>query len=141
MTTIAYRDGILAADSLSTFNGARQGSVNKIFRLNGVLIGGCGELNVVSAFYQWVCLGMKADDCPVSKGSESMCFVIRPDGVVMQWCDRQMPIVERSPFYAWGSGAEFATGAMEMGADARRAVEAAIVHDTSSGAPIRTLTH
>jgi len=36
-------------------------------------------------------------------------------------------------FMAWGSGRDYAMGAMEMGADARRAVEVTNVHSTDCG--------
>ena len=45
----------------------------------------------------------------------------------------------RLRFYAIGSGCEFATGAMEMGATAEEAVQVAIKHSTSCGGPINVL--
>ncbi|MOA55862.1 hypothetical protein D3C78_1797360 [compost metagenome] len=41
--------------------------------------------------------------------------------------------------YAIGSGLAYALGAMDMGADAERAVQAAAKRDTATGGRIRTL--
>ena len=42
-------------------------------------------------------------------------------------------LVVHDPFAAWGSGRDFAYGALEMGADARRAVEVTCKHSIECG--------
>lgn len=65
-------------------------------------------------------------------------FVISPDGYIIVWGDHGPWRVDR-PFYALGSGSTVAMGAMQQGASAVEAVEAAIALDIYSGGPIRVL--
>lgn len=139
MTTIAYRDGVLASDSLVTMNGIREGSAVKIERHRGVLFGGVGTWAAVVAFMTWVRNGAHGR-CPMeSSGSESTGFIIAPTGHALLWSDYGALTVSR-PFFALGSGREVALGAMAAGADAPQAVHHAIDYDIYSGGPVRVLT-
>ena len=60
-------------------------------------------------------------------------------GDVVMYFDSVYPNKVVADFYAIGSGNELALGAMAAGADARRAVEIAIMLDTSSGGEIHTM--
>jgi hypothetical protein len=53
-------------------------------------------------------------------------MVVTPEGEIQVWDHRGVYEVIKLPFYAVGSGKEVCLGAMEMGADARKAVKAAI---------------
>lgn len=48
-------------------------------------------------------------------------------------------VIINAPYFATGSGAEYATGAMAHGATAEEAVRAAMLHDTNSGGEITVL--
>lgn len=65
-------------------------------------------------------------------------FVITPDGIILVWGDHGPWRVDR-PYYALGSGSAVALGAMQCGATAEQAVEAAIALDIYSGGPVRVL--
>ncbi|MEX0859632.1 MAG: hypothetical protein WD017_01690 [Cucumibacter sp.] len=138
MTTIAYRSGILAADRLVTSNNTRAGRYRKIVRsAAGHLAGASGELHEVDRFLKWVAAGCEGDP-PVAKGKVNG-LLIYPTGRVVEWEGLANLVDVRAPFYATGSGWELALGAMEMGADARRAVEVAIKFDANSGGGIDVL--
>lgn len=61
MTTLAYRDGVLAADTLMTGNGMAWAHLPKIGKIKSVLYGACGLSNENAAFREWVRGGMKGE--------------------------------------------------------------------------------
>lgn len=66
-------------------------------------------------------------------------LIISPDGEVNQIDPAGYPMLVSNPFHAIGAGAEIATGALAMGADAKEAVRLAIKYHTGCGGKIRTL--
>lgn len=50
MTVIAYRDGVLAADSLVTWRAHRDGHVRKIFKVGRILATASGTTALAQAF-------------------------------------------------------------------------------------------
>lgn len=136
MTTIAFRDGVLAADSLVTCNGLRDSTAVKIHRVKGVLLGGSGASAIYQKFRDWVVGGMKGQ-CPI-EGHDFNGLLVSPFGVI--GFNTSGPVFVNAPFYALGSGYQIAMGAMEMGATAEEAVAAAIKWDISSGGEVVTLS-
>jgi len=147
MTTIAYRDGILASDSLCTCNGVVVGEYEKIVDLHGFLLGGCGGIAEVCRFFEWFeehhhgdkplpvpdTLKVKPED------GYTIIYVHKATGQTWQLDDGAHPHKLTAPFMAIGSGRQIALGAMEMGASAEQAVLAARVHDIYTGGEIRKL--
>ena len=68
-------------------------------------------------------------------------LVVRPDGSALFMIGYGLPSYVNAPFYAIGSGPEYALGAMETGADAVAAVRIACKYDVYSEPPIMTLAH
>lgn len=138
MTTIAYRDGIIACDSLVTAGGVRVGAVDKIVRSGPLLAGAAGSLGPCQKFLRWVRSGedLMEDFEDFDEGSEG--FVVFADGSIASF-DDDGRCDYRAPYIAIGSGASFALGAMAHGASAEEAVRAASEHDTLTGLPIQTL--
>lgn len=66
MTTIAYKAGMIAADTICTFGGTRVAGVTKIGRTpkNGSLAGAAGFAVFCSAFVAWVNGGENQKDRP-----------------------------------------------------------------------------
>ena len=66
MTTIAYRDGILAADSLCTVDDMVAGECRKITKFKKgkkqILAGGAGSKHAVENFLNWVDNGAPEED-------------------------------------------------------------------------------
>lgn len=137
MTTVAYKAGVLAADSLVTSNGVRDGAARKIAKHKGMLLGGAGCWSTVTKFMDWVRAGAQGE-CPIETGGEANGFVVMPDGRFIMWSGRG-PTTTESPYFAFGSGREFALGAMAAGASAEEAVRVAIELDVYSGGPVTTL--
>lgn len=140
MTTIVYRDGIMAADSQLSMGGVRRGVSLKIQRLaDGSLIAGCGGSGHIRRLIEWVAAGAKLEDKPTppdEAGAASL-MQVSPDKTVTVWNTDGDPQKVMAPFMVMGSGNEIALGALEMGASAMRAVEVAIIWDTGSGGPVQ----
>jgi hypothetical protein len=147
MTVIAYRDGLLAADSRVCNNeGVITGSVVKLARReDGAIAGLCGHAGDVAMFRAWFLAGnprpwshptWEAKD----KGQGFAALVIELDGTVQIVDEHGVAYPLEAEFYARGAGAELALGAMEMGARADQAVEVACRRSVWCGGEIRTLS-
>lgn len=135
MTTIAYRDGVLAADRLITADGIRCGTVAKVIRgPGGQLAAVSGDLNDVTLFFKWVQRGCRGR--PPKGTNNPLGYLVLPSGLVKEWEGTDDFNVFESSFRAAGSGERFAIGAMAAGADAVRAVEIACEFDVHSGGGI-----
>lgn len=139
MTTIAYRNGIMAADGRETIaeNAKDDGYIvrdncKKIVRMkDGSLFAGRG----VSEDITRVQSALEADKRKMPKG-DCTCLWIKPDGSVFLYEGRRFTQVENMPYHAIGSGARYALVAMDAGADAQSAVKFAF-RDVWSGGEIQ----
>lgn len=143
MTTIAYRGGVLAADSRAYSGGAAPiGAKVKIHRLpDGTLFGvSSNNVGADTLLRRWVEGGCQPAESGDLKPDSFSVLLIRPDGAVFYANDNlDLSGPLSAPFFAIGSGKEAALGAMVMGADARRAVEVACELDMWSGGPVTVL--
>lgn len=137
MTTIAYRRGVLASDSLVTCNGLRDGYAQKIYRVGPLLVAGAGSAAICTRFVEWVRAGMKGESPWYGEDSGNS-MIITPEDQIVVW-GSSGSWVSDSDFYALGSGERLALGAMAYGASAEEAVECAIRFDVYSGGPIKTV--
>lgn len=140
MTTIAYRDGVMAADTLVTAGEPhwRWATIDKLFRAQDGTIGGVsGTLPGVALFRDWFETG--AFHPPPTDGD---CYgiVVRPNGSVEVWPGIPALLPMTAEFIAIGSGERFALGALEAGASAENAVRIAMKYDSGTGGEIKTLT-
>lgn len=138
MTTLAYRNGVIAADSLATSAGYRDGLVIKIRKIGPLLVGGVGTSAVCERFVDWVRKGMTGDS-PWTGTDLGNSMIVTPDDTILVF-GQNGPWRTRGDFYAMGSGELLALGAMAHGASAAEAVAAAIRFDVHSGGPVRTLS-
>lgn len=136
MTTIAYKDGILASDSQCWKGDIRIGYVRKIIRLKDrSLLAVAGNLACLQSFAEWL-NGGRVDRKP--SDHETTIVHVRLDGSV--WVfehDGEMRSSEQVA--AWGSGHVVARTAMECGLSAPEAVRMAVKFDGWSGGPVRSL--
>ncbi len=136
MTTIAYRDGVIACDSQVTAGDliVTKGR-NKVRRREGVTLIGCGNENIVDkVFRTWPNVSVGSD--------EWNAYVIDCEGT---WeCGSNDGILwkvrmRRGEHGALGSGRCYALGAMDMGASAADAVRIASERDVNTGGKIRAI--
>jgi len=137
MTTIAYRDGILAADTATYIhegNLRMPDQTTKIFRLSdGSLIAGGGVKRQIVDFAKW--FETKEGDKP--EIADATIIRVSPNGVITIYDGKtdERDITD-CPFYAIGSGAMAALAAMYMGARAEQAVEIAMKLDPWTGGEV-----
>lgn len=139
MTTIAYRDGVLAADGRVTDGGHLiiTDECQKIRRLSdGSLFALAGDVTHEQKIIE--CL--EDMDVSLPQGKDFTAILVDTDGLLSTYegsGDRFYPWYERG-FAAFGSGSEIAYGAMEMGATAAEAVSCAALRNTTTGGAIQT---
>ena len=127
MTAIAYRAGIMAADTRSVHEYVKVDET-KIFRADGHLIGVMGEACPSNAeLAKWFLAAPDKSFRPEFKDHKFTLLIVNPKGksVLLHSSGRFYPIVHQR-FWAIGAGAECCMGAMEAGATAEEAVRAAI---------------
>ena len=141
MTTIAYRDGVLAADTQVSRCGNDSGRTVKVRRIGRLLVGACGTTSLTQRFIGWIAGGMKGPAPALRIDDSHACVVaVMPDGALVEWNGDHPPDIIRAPFAAWGSGADIALGAMAFGASAEEAVKAAASIDHATGGDITALS-
>lgn len=141
MTTVAYRSGILAADTLVTINTHRDGYTLKIAKKGPFLAAATGTLARAQAFMDWFRGGLVGHPPPMGDGeTRATGHIFMPDGLIMAYTNLGW-LKMRAEYYANGSGCDYAYGAMVTGASAYDAVKAALIHDTASGGEITVLKH
>jgi ATP-dependent protease HslVU (ClpYQ) peptidase subunit len=138
VTTIAWDGETLAADTLLTWGAARDGRMAKIEKRGPVLAAVSGGVAASQRFLDWFRAGMQGDPPMMPDGDHTTFGWLIFDRWLITWGPLGW---ERTPQEksAMGTGANFAVGAMAMGADARRAVEVAMEHDTKTGGDIMVL--
>lgn len=154
MTTIAYRDGVMASDSQMTAQNIKTQKYNKLHRLRGgALLGQSGDADIRSLLS--ILQGSKTDkhipsgSMLASLKADLECILVLPNkhiwvvytGMIKDtefWEGGAVRCLD--PFITAGSGGQLALGAMEAGASAIEAVKIACRRDTFSGLPVRSLS-
>lgn len=140
MTTIAYRDGVLASDTLITSGTDVSGYYQKGRRIGLLLYASTGSCGLGDTFEAWLRGGCRGDQPSLKNGdSTAHCIVVMPDGLVV-WFHQDGMTPMRTPYHAVGSGSAYAIGAMAAGATAAEAVRIAMLHDTGTGGDVTTLS-
>lgn len=140
MTTLAYRDGVLAVDSLCCNSGGRRGLIEKAVAHGGTIYAGCGMAQTVVEFFEWAAANEPKDYKFTHKAEDFAGLIVRfVDGRPQVWTIEEAlkPWEVRMPFTARGSGVDYALGAMAMGASAAKAVQVAATFDLGTGGPVR----
>ena len=142
MTVIAYRDGIIAADSRSTTTGKESGirffdSSVKLFRKPGCIIATAGSSSPGIVFVRWYGEGLKKHKA-MKNDHDWTCLVLDKDGL-WEWDSSLEPEPILEPFYAIGTGCKAALGAMHMHATAIEAVQIACLIDPNCGGLVQSM--
>lgn len=139
MTTIAYKDGVIAYDGRQTRNdrivsdsAAKCKVVDGVsFFLTGTV---CDENALISAYFGTASPSpVECSGYAVDAGKLMMIGHDDTTGIWKQDLDPANPD-------AMGSGAQYALAAMDMGASAEDAVRAAMKRDIYTGGAVRTVT-
>ena len=136
MTTIAYRDGVIAGDSLVSEQGLIVGTMTKVGKRGPILFGCAGDAAFAKAFLDWIAGGMQGD-CPQTPREDAQ-GIIAYDGHILSFMSHGIDRM-KADYYAIGSGQRAALGAMAVGATAEEAVRAVVKTDCYSGGEITVL--
>lgn len=136
MTTIAYKDGILAYDSRRTIGDMiSTDTANKLVVKGGAEFVMAGATADIPLLIDWALgeqLSGSVDACGLMVQGKSL--------YMLGFSKAEGPFkakVDMNNVYAMGSGLEYAIGAMDMGADAIQAVKIACGRDLYSGGKVR----
>ena len=127
MTTVVWVGKTLAADRRM----AGYMATCKIFPIEGGHLAGAGTMDQLIEVAAWLQAGDDKPKLPDEAESESL--VVRGGEAFWLTWPYLREVKVREPFAALGSGADFALGAMAMGADARAAVRVASQFDPHTG--------
>jgi ATP-dependent protease HslVU (ClpYQ) peptidase subunit len=150
MTTIAFKDGTLAADTMLTRGNERNYGVNKLFRTQHFLIGFSGAMANWKAMVAFIKEhetlldpGETAED--LHKFWEDAPAFTEYGAMMIDRAHRIFHIVDAPPVYipsrldAIGTGGGYAMGAMLFGASAAEAIRVARTVDVHTGGPVSTI--
>lgn len=139
MTAIAFRDGIMAADSVGWTCAAsiKMPVAPKIKRMtDDGIFAGAGSTSEIERFSEWMLTG---NDCPrdFEKDEQFTGLWAKPDGSL--WlCNHTLWFYQlHVPFFAVGAPCEFVMGALHAGASAEDAVRLAVLHADGAGGTVQ----
>lgn len=140
MTTIAYSrpERLIAADSRQTFDG-RPSTCEKLYRRAGAVIGLAGDEGSGLLFLDWYGTGRCRPELLVVGEGDFEALVLDDKARLWRfdkWCRGERISAK---YFAIGTGADAALGALHAGASARAAVRIACKIDINSGLPVRAL--
>ncbi|QIG71165.1 putative HslV family peptidase protein [Rhizobium phage RHph_TM39] len=136
MTTVAYRNGILAADSLINVSGTRVGKIVKVRRINDYLVGFSGDVACSMRFIR----GFELSEFKYPVPSDMTALIVDRKNRVMRVEGGEFFEFLRTDYDSIGSGFNFALGAMAHGANAVDAVKCAMKHDVYTGGRIMSIS-
>lgn len=141
MTTIAYRDGVMAADSRASYGDfVVPAGTRKLFRLkNGSVAAVTGSEPIWRAILNWLDTDRtEPQPNPQISDSRGTIIVMNAAGEIEVFEDG-FSYPETSSFMAYGSGQPVALGALYSGASAEEAVRIATLVDKHSGGDVQTM--
>ena len=139
MTTIAVSRNQIAADKQATHSGGLQFKIktklftfsNKEFYPHEFHVGLAGNLDKFQSILMFFQDPHGFDEPPKDKHTEGV--ILTGDGKIYTFSNPVNWMMIDEPFYAIGSGMNFAIGAMAMGATPKQAIQIASKYGTGSG--------
>ena len=141
VTTIVYKDGILAGDSLICEGDNVSGYRDKIFDLDNVIIGVAGNSMLYNEFLKFIKGEAFDREAFKSPDLQFVGIVIEKTTRLVSRYDKELikDICDQSEPIALGSGALIARGALLMGATPRQAIECAAKINRFTGGEIKEI--
>lgn len=140
MTTIAFRDGIIASDGLATYGDSKvPADMRKLFCLtDGSVAGVSGSEGLWRRVLAWIESDRVEPQPSATDDNRYTVAVLKPNGDVEIFEDGYH-FIEPSDFMAYGSGQAAALGALHAGCSAEEAVRIATLVDKNSGGTVRAI--
>lgn len=138
MTAIAFRDGVLATDSLLQSGPVRFVNVEKAFigPARSFMAAGSGLRHDAERVFHWLAGGEQVDPPNLSDDDESTVIVVYPDGGVRMLGRGHFPSERLYPRFVCSGASQFLQGALASGASAVNAVAAACLWHDACDFPI-----
>lgn len=139
MTTIAFKAGVLAADTLVCSGNERVGTTTKVKALGPLLYASSGSCGLADTWESWLRRGAVGEHPSLKQDDASAtCILFLPDDTIL-WFHVDGVTHFHAPYFAIGSGSSYALGAMAVGASPEDAVLAAMRHDTGTGGRVMSI--
>lgn len=134
MSVIAYDRKYLAADRQVT-NTDLASQLKKIFKLSSTcFVAFCGDIGPGLMMVEWYRNGAKREEFPENQKTNDWArLIVVENGELFIYEQYPVKIPIPDKYIAYGSGRDYAMGAMHHGASAIEAVDAAIAHCTTCG--------
>jgi len=139
LSIVAWDGKSIACDSMSISGEYKQETEKTRTLKDGTVLAWTGPYENGLGLIDWWNAGAKVDEWPSFQSKDdnwARLIVVKVDGVI-EYEQLPYPQPVTTPYAAWGSGRDFAIGALAMGATAKEAVEVACKHCLSCGPPIR----
>lgn len=138
MTAIAYRDGIIAADTNACTDDIVVGQLHKIAKRGDAIAGATGTSIAVDSFLRSFMARTDKDFRLEDKDAEDFQgIIVEQNGTIWNVeASGKHPIT--APFFALGAARGILIGAMAAGASAEEAVRIAIQYDCLCGGEVET---
>lgn len=130
MSVVAWDGCCLAADRLGC-RGAHRLEVLKVWRVNGLLVGGAGKVPIVAALVDWIRSGRDPEAFPkrARRGGATVLVIERDLTSALYSRSSEPQRFDGTRNIAIGSGGAYALAAMVCGRSAREAIEVASAID------------
>lgn len=136
MSVIAWDGKSIAADKQATCAGLKL-TASKIRRLDtGIILAWAGEQDSGEMMARWFIGGQDPAKWPACQSDKDLwcrLIIVDRDGFVSTYERQPVSFPMEDKAMAWGSGRDYALGAMARGATAREAVEVACRFDIGCG--------
>jgi ATP-dependent protease HslVU (ClpYQ) peptidase subunit len=132
MTTIIATAEVIASDRRVT--GGPMFKATKIQRIKGSLYGGAGNLEQIMKMFEWF---KNPDMKPEWKFEPDFSILQVSAEGLFYWGTEMIAVPVGMPFYAIGSGANYALGALECGAPPEEAIRIAHKFDPYTGREVQ----
>lgn len=142
MSVVVWDGTSLAADRQSIINDMRS-TASKICRLPGALGAWVGTHSQGLLLIDWYRDGADPAQWPAfqkDKEEWTRLIIVNNKGLVWEYECEPVKILLEDPYMAWGSGAQYAMGALAMGASAKQAVEIANRFCVTCGVGVDVMT-
>jgi len=150
MSTICYKDGIIAGDTMMSFNSELCNGVKKVGRLDDYLFGFVGHLAIMHRMYAWIDLipddvapqdfYLHLEDMPDMGELSGTVMLVGKDRRIWSIGSDGSSLRLTGEYEAIGSGSTYALGALHAGKSAEESVKTAMHYDAYTGGNVETFT-
>ena len=139
MTVVAYKDGIMAADTMLSAHNSQARAVKLVRLPDGGVAGGCGHWTRAYAGLKFLAEGGDPEAKDGPKMADAAILIAKPDGSLWMLEDEfpAYPLLDKA--MAIGCGSDAALMAMNLGLSPVEAVAKVTRQDVFCGDPVQSM--